>query len=32
MALPIKDQFRYWGAATALFLFTLWALGDILLP
>jgi len=32
MALPIKDQFRYWGAATALFLFTLWFLGDVLLP
>ncbi len=32
MALPIKDQFRYWGAATVLFLFTLWFLGDVLLP
>lgn len=32
MALPIKDQFRYWGAASVLFLLTLWLLGDILLP
>jgi len=32
MALPIKDQFRYWGIASVVFLFVLWFLGDVLLP
>jgi predicted PurR-regulated permease PerM len=32
MALPVREQIRYWGiAAVALFL-TLWFLGDVLLP
>ncbi len=32
MALPVKDQLRYWGIATALFLVILWFLGDVILP
>ncbi len=32
MALPVKDQLRYWGIATAIFVLLLWALGDVLLP
>ena len=32
MALPIKDQIKYWGIATALFLAVLWVLGDVILP
>ena len=32
MALPVKDQLRYWGIATAVFLVVLWFLGDVILP
>jgi predicted PurR-regulated permease PerM len=32
MALPIKDQIRYWGIATLLFLVLLWFFGNVLLP
>lgn len=32
MALPVRDQLKYWGAATAVFLIVLWFLGDVLLP
>lgn len=32
MALPVKDQLRYWGIAAAIFVVILWALGDVLLP
>ena len=32
MALPVKDQIRYWGIAAAVLLFVLWALGDVILP
>lgn len=32
MALPVKDQLRYWGVATAVFLVVLWFLGDVILP
>ena len=32
MALPMKDQVRYWGIAAAVFLLLLWLLGDVLLP
>lgn len=32
MALPVKDQLRYWGIAAAVLLFVLWALGDVILP
>jgi predicted PurR-regulated permease PerM len=32
MALPIKDQLKYWGAALALFFLMLWFLGSVMLP
>ncbi|WP_170548028.1 AI-2E family transporter [Ruegeria atlantica] len=32
MALPVKDQLRYWGIAAVVFVLLLWALGDVLLP
>lgn len=32
MALPIRDQIRYWGIAAVVFLVLFWALGDVLLP
>ncbi len=32
MALPVKDQIRYWGVASAAFLVILWFLGDVILP
>ncbi len=32
MALPVKDQLRYWGIATVVFVLILWLLGDVLLP
>jgi predicted PurR-regulated permease PerM len=32
MALPVKDQLRYWGVASLVFLVVLWALGDVILP
>jgi len=32
MALPVKDQLRYWGIVAVLFAVVLWALGDVLLP
>lgn len=32
MALPIKDQARYWGITTACFVLVLWILGDVILP
>ena len=32
MALPVRDQLRYWGIAAALFVVVLWFLGDVLLP
>lgn len=32
MALPIKDQLKYWGLATAVFFIILWFMGDVLLP
>ncbi|PWK60978.1 AI-2E family transporter [Roseicyclus mahoneyensis] len=32
MALPIRQQVTYWGIATAVFLFVLWALGNVILP
>ncbi|MFK7837942.1 MAG: AI-2E family transporter [Sulfitobacter sp.] len=32
MALPIRDQLKYWGIATAVFLVVLWFVGDVLLP
>ncbi len=32
MALPVRDQFKYWGIAAAVFFLLLYALGDQLLP
>ena len=32
MALPVKDQVKYWTFAAAILLIFLWLLGDILLP
>ncbi|MRU14259.1 AI-2E family transporter [Roseovarius sp. A21] len=32
MALPVATQMRYWGIASAVFLVTLWFLGDVILP
>jgi len=32
MALPVRQQAIYWGIATAVFFFLLWALGQVILP
>mgnify|MGYP003624398425 FL=1 len=32
MALPIRDQLKYWGIAAAVLMVALWFMGDILLP
>ncbi len=32
MALPVRDQLRYWGIAALVFVVVLWALGDVILP
>ncbi|SEP01161.1 Predicted PurR-regulated permease PerM [Salinihabitans flavidus] len=32
MALPIRDQMKYWGIAAAVFFVALWYLGDVILP
>jgi len=32
MALPVRDQLRYWGIALAVAALVLWFLGDVLLP
>jgi len=32
MALSIKDQFKYWGIALAVFFVLLWYLGNVILP
>ncbi len=32
MALPIRDQAKYWGIATLAFLVLMWLLGDVILP
>jgi predicted PurR-regulated permease PerM len=32
MALPVRDQLKYWGIVTAIFLILLWFLGDVILP
>jgi predicted PurR-regulated permease PerM len=32
MALPIRDQAKYWGVASVAFLVILWYMGDVLLP
>ena len=32
MALPVREQLKYWGLAAAIFVALLWLLGDVLLP
>ncbi|MEX0280511.1 MAG: AI-2E family transporter [Arenibacterium sp.] len=32
MALPARDQIRYWGITAVVFVLLLWVLGDVLLP
>ena len=32
MALPIRDQLKYWGIAAVVFMVVLWFMGDVLLP
>jgi predicted PurR-regulated permease PerM len=32
MALPVRDQAKWWGIAAAVFLVALWYLGDVILP
>ena len=32
MALPMREQMKYWGVATAVFLVVLWFIGDVLVP
>lgn len=32
MALPVRDQMKYWGVAAAVFVLALWYLGDVILP
>jgi predicted PurR-regulated permease PerM len=32
MAHPVKDQMKYWGIATAIFILAMWYLGDVILP
>lgn len=32
MALPTQKQFQFWGIFAAIFVFLLWALGDVLTP
>ncbi len=32
MALPVRDQMKYWGIAAAVFFVVLWVLGDVILP
>ena len=32
MALPIRDQLKYWGIAAAVLMVALWFIGDVLMP
>lgn len=32
MSLPVREQLKYWGIATAVFVIVLWFLGHVLLP
>jgi predicted PurR-regulated permease PerM len=32
MALPVRDQLKYWGIAAAIFFALLWLLSDVILP
>ncbi len=32
MALPVRQQLKYWGIAAAVFIFALWWLGNVIMP
>lgn len=32
MVLPVRNQIKYWGIVAAVFVFAMWALGNVLLP
>ena len=32
MALPVRDQLKYWGIATAVTVVALWSIGNVLMP
>ncbi len=32
MALPVRDQMKYWGISSVIFCVALWYLGDVILP
>ncbi|MWB77863.1 AI-2E family transporter [Pseudooceanicola sp. 216_PA32_1] len=32
MALPVREQLKYWGIATVIFFVALWWMGDVILP
>jgi len=32
MALPVRDQLKYWGVFTLILILVLWLLGDVLMP
>ncbi len=32
MGLPVRDQLKWWGIATAVFILVIWVLGGVLLP
>ena len=32
MALPVRDQAKYWGITAVLLLLVLWLMGDVILP
>lgn len=32
MALPVKDQLKYWSIVTGIFMVLMWYLGDVILP
>jgi len=32
MALPVRDQIKYWGIAAAVFFLVLWMLGNVIMP
>ena len=32
MALPVRDQMKYWGLAAIVLVLALWYLGDVILP
>ena len=32
MALPIREQAKYWGGAAVTFFVLMWLLGDVILP